>query len=207
MTNEIRVLVVEDHFVARLGIRQLVQDASDMCVVAEATSGAEAVRLFREHRPDVVLMDLRLPGLDGIQATSAICSETPDARVLFLSTYAREAEVRRALRAGALGYVLKDADSIEILRAIRCVHRGDRHLPPALARVLEDGERDALNARELRILELMAEGRSNPEIAAATGLAASTVRVYITAVFQQLGVKNRTEAVAAARARGLVRER
>lgn len=205
--DRIRVLIVEDHFIARFGLKGLINDQKDMVVAAEAANGAEAFTKYKESRPDVVLMDLRLPELDGIQATAAICREDPEARVLIFSTYDREDEVARALSAGARGYILKEADGRELLEAVRVVRAGGKYLRPGLAqRLAENAQRERLNARELQILQLMWRGLSNREIADELSLTHGTVRIYVSHVFEKLGVKKRTEAVAVGIERGLIRE-
>jgi two-component system NarL family response regulator len=205
--KRIRVLVVEDHFVARFGLKGLIDDQPDMTVVAEAATGPQAVKLHAQHRPDVVLMDLRLPELDGIGATAAICRDDQAAKVLMFSTYDREEEVARALEAGAKGYILKEADGRELLSAIRVVFEGGRYLRPGLAqRLAENAQRERLNAREMQILHLMWKGLSNREIADELKLTHGTVRIYVSHVFEKLGVGKRTEAVAVALERGLIRD-
>lgn len=203
----LRILIVEDHFIARFGLKGLLGDQPDMVVVGEAVSGVEAFNLFRKLRPDLVLMDLRIPELDGIQTTAAMMREDPAAKVLIVSTYDREEEVARALDAGARGYVLKDADGRELLSAIRAVAAGGRYMHPSLEqRVAQVAQREKLNVREIQILQLMWKGLSNRDIAATLGLTAGTVRIYASHIFSKLGVKKRTEAVSVAVARGLIRE-
>ncbi len=202
---KLRVLVVEDHFIARLGISTLVDGEPDMEVVGQAESGRLGVQLYRERAPDVVLMDLRLPELDGAAATAAICREDPRARVLVLSHYEREEDVARALDAGARGYVKKETDGAALLDAIRRVARGERHLPPAIAARLEDrAPRAGLSRRELDILRGVFRGQSNAEIARALDISEGTVRIHVSNVLLKLGVKRRTEAIAVALKKGLL---
>jgi two-component system NarL family response regulator len=205
-SKKIRVLVADDHFVARFGLKGLLGDQPDLEVVGEAKSGAEAVTLARQSRPDVVLMDLRMPGLDGVQATAAILREDPKARVLIVSSYDTEADVLRVNEAGAAGYIMKEAEPEELLRAIRAVAAGGRYLPPNIQARLEEGaEHGKLNARDLRILQHIGEGLSNKEIAEKMSLTAGTVRIYVSNILARLGVANRAEAVSLAIRRGLIR--
>lgn len=201
----IRVLVVEDHFLARFALLEFLGDQPDMVTVAKAESGREAVALFREHRPDVVLMDLVLPEMDGQAALQAIVRETPEARVLVLSNLDGEEDIHRALRAGARGYLRKDVTGPVLLDAIRRVHMGHRYFPPEVAEKLADRALQVeLTPRELEVLRLLCAGKSGREIAATLKLRESTVRIYISNVLVKLGARRRTEAIALAIKRGLV---
>ncbi len=205
--RKIRVLVADDHFVARFGLKGLLEDQPDMDVVGEARSGAEAVAAARQNRPDVVLMDLRMPGLDGVQATSAILRDDPSAKVLIISSYDTEVEVLRVHEAGAAGYVMKEAEPDEILTAVRTVAAGGKYLPANIQARLDQGaEHGKLNARDLRILQYIGAGLSNKEIAEKLSLTAGTVRIYVSNILTRLGVSNRAEAVSLGIARGLVRQ-
>jgi two-component system NarL family response regulator len=205
--RKIRVLIADDHFVARFGLKGLMEDQGDIEVVGEAKTGAEAVTLARQYKPDVVLMDLRMPGLDGVQATAAVLREDPKARVLIVSSYDTEADVLRVNEAGAAGYVMKEAEPDEILKAVRAVAAGGKYLPANIqARLDEGAEHGKLNARDLRILQHIGEGLSNKEIAEKMGLTAGTVRIYVSNILARLGVSNRAEAVSLALARGLIRQ-
>jgi two-component system, NarL family, response regulator len=206
VVERIKVVVVEDHFLPRFAVTRLIEDSPDMTVVAEAETGWRAIELYREHRPDVVLMDLRLPELDGTSATAALVREFPDARVLVLSHYESEADVGGAMRAGARGFLKKDVKGETLLGAIREVAAGRSFVPEALAdRLAATPPGLALSKRELDILKLVFKGLSNPEIGAALGISEGTVRVHMSNIMNKLGVKRRTEAVNAALGRGLLR--
>jgi DNA-binding NarL/FixJ family response regulator len=202
----IRVLVVEDHFLARLALTTLLGDQRDIKVVATATSGREAIALHASHRPDVTLMDLRLPELDGFAAIAEICRATPDARILVLSNYESEEDVHRALSAGAKGYLKKDATGEILVEAIRRVDQGQRYLPPSVAeRLSERSEESPLTPRELQVLDLIFKGLANKEIGETLSLTPGTVRIYVSNILAKLGVERRTEAVSVALRRGLLR--
>jgi len=173
--------------------------------VAEAENGERAVALFREHRPDVVLMDLRMPVMDGVEAIRTITAEFPAARILALTTYEGDADIRRALEAGARGYLLKDMLLTEVISAVRAVRRGERVIPAAVAtRLAEFPERSELSERELEVLQLVARGLSNKEVARAIGRTDETVKIHLKNIFAKLDVADRTEAVTVALTRGLI---
>ena len=212
MTSPIRILLVDDQQLIRLGFRLVLEAESDLIVVAEAADGVEAVAAAREHSPDVVLMDVRMPRLDGIAATSAIIAERPAARVLVLTTFDLDEYAFAALRAGASGFLLKDAQAHELVAAIRAVHRGDATLSPRVTRRMLQlfGDRlpgdatpppgtecghEKLTARERDVLIAMAKGRSNPEIAADLFLSESTVKTHVGRVLSKLGARDRVQAV------------
>lgn len=202
----IRVLVVEDHFLARLAVTTLVGDASDMTVVAVAETGKQAIELVAAHAPDVVLMDLRLPELDGVGATAAICAAHPGARVLVLSNYESDEEIAGALAAGARGFLRKDVSGPELLDAIRRVAQGLRYLPANVANKLAERQgQAALTTREVEVLEHVFKGGSNRDIARALDITEGTVRIHVSNILLKLGVKRRTEAVAVALKRGILR--
>lgn len=202
----IRVLVVDDHPLIRGGLAAMLATQADMALVGEAAGGEDAVAQYRAHRPDVVLMDVRMPGVDGVEATRRIRAEFPGARVVALSTYGGDADVQRALEAGARGYLLKDTPQDGIVAALRAVHAGRRALPPAVAQRLAEHAGDArLTEREVEVLALMAGGRSNKQIAAEIGRSDETVKLHLKHVFEKLGVADRTGAVTAAVRRGLIR--
>jgi two-component system, NarL family, response regulator len=204
-TAHIRVLVADDHPVVRAGLSAVIAQQSDLELVAEAENGARAVALFREQRPDVALMDLRMPLMDGVEAIRAITTEFPDARILALTTYEGDADIRRALEAGAWGYLLKDMLLTDVLTAVRTVQRGERVIPVAVAaRLAEFPERSELTDREAEVLRLVARGLSNREVARAVGRTEETVKIHLKNVFAKLGVADRTEAVTVALARGLI---
>jgi DNA-binding NarL/FixJ family response regulator len=201
----IRVLVADDHPVVRAGLGAVIAEQDDLELVAEAENGANAVGLFREHRPDVALMDLRMPVMDGVEAIRAITTEFPDARILALTTYEGDADIRRALEAGASGYLLKDMLLTEVLTAVRAVHRGERVIPIAVAaRLAEFPERTDLTEREAEVLQLVARGLSNKEVAHAIGRTDETVKIHLKNAFAKLDVADRTEAVTVALTRGLI---
>jgi DNA-binding NarL/FixJ family response regulator len=200
-----RVLVADDHPVVRAGLSAVITEQSDLELVAEAENGARAVALFREHRPDVALMDLRMPVMDGVEAIRTIATEFPDARILAVTTYEGDADIRRALEAGASGYLLKDMLLTEVLTAVRAVHRGERVIPIAVAaRLAEFPERSDLTEREAEVLQLVARGLSNKEVARAIGRTDETVKIHLKNAFAKLAVADRTEAVTVALTRGLI---
>ena len=201
----IRVLVADDHPVVRAGLGAVIAEQDDLELVAEAENGATAVALFRDHRPDVALMDLRMPVMDGVGAIRAITTEFHDARILALTTYEGDADIRRALEAGASGYLLKDMLLTEVLTAVRAVHRGERVIPIAVAARLEEfPERTDLTEREAEVLQLVARGLSNKEVARAIGRTDETVKIHLKNAFAKLAVADRTEAVTVALTRGLI---
>jgi DNA-binding NarL/FixJ family response regulator len=204
-SERIRVLVADDHPVVRAGLAAVIAGEADLLLVAQAENGERACGLFREHQPDVVLMDLRMPIMDGVQAIRTITAEFPAARILALTTYEGDADIRRALEAGARGYLLKDMLLTEVITAIRAVRRGDRVIPTAVAaRLAEFPERSDLTERELEVLQLVARGLSNKQVARAIGRTDETVKIHLKNMFAKLGVADRTEAVTIALARGLI---
>ena len=201
----IRVMTVDDHPIFRDGLAALLSFYKDFELVAEAADGAQAVQLFRAHRPDVTLMDLSMPVMGGAQATETITSEFPDARIIALTTYEGDADIHRALRAGARGYLLKDALRNQIADAIRSVHRGGRVVPATVAQKLaEYTPRIELTERELEVLALMAKGQSNKEIADSIGRTEATVKVHVLHILSKLSVDDRTAAVTVALKRGMI---
>jgi DNA-binding NarL/FixJ family response regulator len=201
----IRVLAADDHPMVRAGLAAVIDAEPDMELVGEASNGREALDLYREHRPDVILMDLRMPGMDGLAATRAILGEFPTARIVMLSTYDGDEDIHRALEAGAKGYLLKDMLRTEVLNTIRAVHRGQKAIPAAVAaRLAEYVPRVQLSEREREVLELVAKGLSNKEIARVIGRAEETVKVHLKNIFEKLGVEDRTEAVTTALQRGII---
>ena len=204
-TGRRRILVADDHPVVRAGLAAVITQEPDLLLVAEAENGERAVALFREHQPDVVLMDLRMPQMGGVEAIQLITGEFPEARILALTTYEGDADIRRALRAGARGYLLKDMLLSDVITAIRTVLRGERVIPAAVAtRLAEFPERSDLTDRELEVLELVGRGLSNKEVAKAIGRMDETVKIHLKNIFAKLGVADRTEAVTVALARGLI---
>ena len=204
-SRAIRVRVVDDHVTVREGLAAILARQADMEVVAEAANGREAVALWRIHRPDVVLLDLRMPVLDGIGTIDRIRSEDASARILVLTTFDTDVEISGAIKAGAKGYLLKDAPRETLLDAIRKVDSGETIIPAALVTKLASGVSfDALTTREQDVLTLVARGRSNKEIASALMITETTVKSHLRSVFAKLRVLSRTEAIAAASRRGLV---
>ena len=205
MTQSIRILTVDDHPLLRQGIATLLADEPDMSVVAEAITGREAVEQFRKHRPDVTLMDLQLPEMNGLEATIAIHGEFPDARIIILTTYSGDVQVVRALKAGAHGYLLKSMLRKELVDAIRAVHVGRKALSPeASFAVAEHAMTDELSPAELRVLRLISEGESNKEIAATLGVSVDTVKGQVRSILSKLGASDRTQAVMTAVKRGII---
>lgn len=203
--ERIRLMIVEDHFVVRVGLAAIINSQPDMIVVAEAGNGRQAVDLFDEHQPDVTLMDLRIPGLNGIEAIAAIVGKYPRARIIVLSTYSGDEDIFRALQAGARAYFLKDIKGQDLINAIRAVDAGQRPLPPEIAsRLAERVHRSDLSPRELEILKLIAKGHSNKEIAAELEISEGTVRVHASNIIGKLGCGDRAQAVAEAFQRGII---
>jgi DNA-binding NarL/FixJ family response regulator len=203
----IRILVAEDHILVRDGLVGILNHQSDMTVVAEADNGEQAVALYWQHQPDVTLMDLRMPKLEGATAIAQIRAGFPEARIIVLTTYDGDADIYRGLEAGASGYLLKDATSQELLSAVRAVHQGQRQIAPRVALKLAerfDGSEN-LTERELTVLQLLAQGNNNQNIGIALGISQGTVKFHVTHILHKLGVSDRTQAVIAAFKRGLVR--
>jgi two-component system NarL family response regulator len=199
------VLIADDHPVVRAGLAAVIAQEPDLEIVGEADNGERAVALFREHQPNVVLMDLRMPQVGGVEAIERIMTEFPGARILALTTYDGDADIRRALRAGARGYLLKDMLLSDVISAIRTVLRGERVIPIAVAtRLAEFPERSDLTERELEVLHLVGRGLSNKEVAKAIGRMDETVKIHLKNIFAKLGVDDRTQAVTVALARGLI---
>ena len=196
----IRILVVDDHFTVRMGLSASLNMEPDMEVIAEACNGEEAIQIHGAHRPEVVLMDGRLPGLSGSQTTAAILKDFPQAKVLMLSTHSGQEEIYRALQAGARGYVLKSAVREELLlSAIRAVHAGKMHVDPVVAQSLAERiTHQPLTTREFEVLGMLAKGLSNKEIGAQLHVAEVTVKQHVSHLFQKLNVSDRTQAVTVA---------
>ena len=204
-SKPIRILVVDDHFIVRMGLSASLNVESDMQVVAEAGSAEAAITAYREHRPTLVIMDLRLPDMSGVDCSAAIVREFPDANILILSTHSGEEEVYRSLRAGARGYVLKSVMREELLRAIREVHQGRRYLESAVALLLAERlSHRTLTQRELEVLRMVAKGLGNKEIGAALNIAEVTVKLHVSHVLEKLNVNDRTQAATVALQRGII---
>jgi two-component system, NarL family, response regulator len=201
----IRVLCVDDHALVRKGIASILANEPDITLVGEASNGNDAVRLFRELRPDVVLMDLRMPALDGVDTTKAILAESPGARVLALTSYDGDQDIYRALEAGVRGYLLKETAHADVVDAIRAVHAGKRLMPPDVAvRLSEYFPTIALTRRETEVLELVSQGLGNKEIANRIGTASGTVKMHVQNILDKLGAADRTHAVTMAIRRGIL---
>ena len=205
--TRIRILVADDHAVVRMGLVSLVHSEPDLEVVGEAEDGRQALEMFQAARPDVVLADLRMPVMDGVAMTQAMCRESPSTRVIILSSYEGDEEIYRALEAGARGYLLKkDSLGDDVLKAIRAVHGGQRYIPPTVAATLaERMHRSELTPRELDVLKAVASGMSNKRIADRLAITEGTVKIHVTNILSKLAVSDRTEAVTAAIRRGILR--
>ena len=201
----IRILSVDDHPLLREGIAMLIENQPDMVLVAQASTGNEAIQQFREHRPDVTLMDLRLPDMSGIDALITIRTESPDACVVMLTTYEGDVEIQRALQAGARGYLLKTTPAKELVEVIRQTFAGKKRIPAEVAAQLAEhmGE-EALTAREIEVLKHLAEGNRNKDIADRLFISEETVKVHIKHIMEKLGANDRTQAVSIAVRRGII---
>jgi two-component system NarL family response regulator len=201
----IRLMLVDDHYVVRMGLRGIFEDEADLVVAAEAEDGIEAVARFREHQPDVVLMDLRLPALGGIEAVRAIRAEFPHACIVMLTTFDGDEDIRRALEAGAASYLFKSAPGAELVAMVRAAHRGCSALPQSVrARLDEYGGDASLTPRELEVLHLISKGLNNREIGEVLGFSRNTAKAHLKHILAKLGVADRTEAATAAIHRGIL---
>jgi DNA-binding NarL/FixJ family response regulator len=206
--SDIRILVADDHDVVRRGLTALLDGTDGFAVVGAAADGEEAVALAGEHEPDVVLMDLSMPGVDGIEATRRLMAERPDSRVVVLTSFSDRERILDALDAGAVGYLLKDAEPDELLRGIEAAARGESPLAPKAAKAVLTARAESrpaaeLTARELEVLALLGEGLANKQIARRLGIAEKTVKAHLTSVFQSIGVTDRTQAALWARSHGI----
>jgi two-component system NarL family response regulator len=203
--TKIRVLIVDDHSLVAEGLANIINYDPEMTVVAQAEDGQQAIYRYREHQPDVTLMDLRMPRMGGVEAITAICTEFKSARIIVLTTYDGDEDIYRGLRVGAQGYLLKDAKPNELLNAIRIIHSGQHYVSPTVARKLvERMNNPVLSERELEVLRLMAQGLSNQDIGTALNIGESTVKSHVTRILSKLGVNDRTQAVIVAVKRGFV---
>jgi len=205
MNEPIRILVAEDHLVARVGVSTIVNMQPDMTVVAEASNGQQAVEMYKKHLPDVVLLDMRMPGMSGVEAATAIRKEYPNAHMIALTTYGGDEDIRRALAAGVQAYLTKDVLHDELLKAIRAVHGGQTYLPAGVAASLAAQiPRPDLSAREIQVLELIVQGLANKQIAYSLSIAEHTVKNHVKSILSKLGVQDRTQAATAAIQRGII---
>jgi DNA-binding NarL/FixJ family response regulator len=204
-SKPIRILVVDDHFMVRMGLSASLNVEADMEVVAEAGNGDAALQAYRKHRPSLVMMDLRLPGMSGIECTAAILHEFSEACILMLSTHSGEEEIYRAMQAGAKGYIVKSIIREELLRAVREVHEGRQYVDPIVAwHLAERRSHRALSTREVEVLGMVAKGLGNKEIATALNIAEVTVKLHVSHVLEKLSVKDRTQAATVALQRGII---
>lgn len=205
MAEKLTIMLVDDHYLVRVGLTSVIALEADMTVCAEASTGEQAVGLFRARRPNVTLMDLRLPGMSGLKTTQAIRAEFPDARIIVLSTYVSDEEIYAALQAGAMAYLMKSVGREELTQAIRKAAAGRRHIPAELATRLADRmSRAHLSTRELDVLRLLVGGKRNREIASVLDITEGTVKLHVSSILGKLGVVDRTEAVTVALQRGIV---
>jgi two-component system, NarL family, response regulator len=204
-TLPIRVLIADDHAIFRQGLATIINRDPDMNVIAQAENGEQAIALFEEHQPDVTLMDLRMPEVEGVAAIGAICASAKSARIIVLTTYDSDEDIYRGLQAGAKGYLLKETEPDELLNAIRTVHRGQKYIPPDVgAKLVQRLSNPELSERELEVLHSLAQGMSNAEIAAALSIGEGTVKSHINRILNKLDVSDRTQAVIVAIKRGIV---
>ena len=204
-TKQIRIIVVDDQAVVRQGFVSLINTVADMEVIAEGTNGQQAIELYRQHKPDIMLIDLRMPVLSGVEAIAAIRREFPAARMIVLTTYDGDEDIYRSLQAGAQGYLLKDVFFEELEEAIRKVHSGSRRIPAAVAeRLAERMSGSELTGRELEVLQQIVAGKSNKEIGSHLNISEATVKSHINNILSKLGVTDRTQAATTALQRGIV---
>jgi two-component system NarL family response regulator len=204
--NIIRILLIDDHYMVRIGLKAILSLEAEFCIAGEAEDGPGGLELFRKCVPDVTLMDLRMPGMSGVEATTAILAEFPNAKIIMLTTYDGDEDVYRGLKSGAKGYVLKRVRADELVQAIKTVHAGGRYLSAeAERRLAEHAPGSELTEREREVLQYVAKGLNNKEIGDLLGCTRFTVKFHVQNIIQKLAVSDRTEAVAAAMQRGILR--
>lgn len=205
-SGKIRVLVVDDHPLMRIGIAAMINAQQDMIAAAQAESGEEALKLYAQHRPDIVLVDLRLQGMSGVELIQTIRRKNPEAKFVVLTAYEGDENIHQALEAGARGYLIKGMPHDTLIDALRRVQAGSRYLPRPVEKILESRMIDSdLSPREREILALIVDGKTNKEIAAELGIARATVKCHVSVIFSRMGVEDRTQAAVAALRRGLIR--
>ena len=203
--HRIQILIAEDHLIARVGVKTIINTQPDMIVIAEAANGSQAVELFRKHQPNITLMDMLMPGVSGMEAIAEIRREQPDARIIALSTYSGDEDIRRAIAAGARSYLTKDVLHDDLIRTIHAVHAGENYLPPRIAAALESGARSGiLSAREMEVLTLIVRGLGNKHIAYELTIAEHTVKNHVKSILEKLKVDDRTQAATEAIKRGII---
>jgi DNA-binding NarL/FixJ family response regulator len=205
MKKKIRILIVDDHYLVRIGLATSINVEPDMAVMAEASTGPQAIEVFRKQKPDVVLMDLRLPGMSGEEATTQLCREFPDARVIMISTFEGHEDIFRSVQAGARSYLSKNVLRDELLKTIRAVHAGEFYLPtPFAGRLMERMRAPELSSREGEVLALVVKGLTNKEIAGTLSIAEITVKNHVSSILAKLHASDRTQASTIAIQRGIV---
>jgi DNA-binding NarL/FixJ family response regulator len=193
--KKIRLMLVEDHMLMRMGLVSATRIEPDMVVVAEVDDGRKAVESFRKHKPDVILMDLRLPGMDGIQVIKELRCESPEVRIVVLSSYGGGDDVTSAIKSGAAGYVMKNMPLQQVLEAVRAVYHGGQYVPREIAGRMSARMQSDISAREIEVLRLIAQGRSNKEIGSEFGITEGTVKAHVTNIFAKLGATDRAQAI------------
>jgi two-component system, NarL family, response regulator len=205
MSQAIQILIADDHAIFRQGLATIISRDPEMKVIAQAENGQQAIDLFREYQPDIILMDLRMPEVNGVEAIGAIRAGFKSARIIVLTTYDSDEDIYRGLQAGAKGYLLKETEPDELLNAIRTVHRGQQYIPPDVgAKLVQRLRNPELSERELAVLRSMAQGMSNAEIAAVLSIGEGTVKSHVNRILNKLDVSDRTQAVIVAVKRGIV---
>jgi DNA-binding NarL/FixJ family response regulator len=202
--SKIRIMLVEDHILMRMGLVSATRIEPDMVVVAESEDGSQALENFRKHKPDVTIVDLRLPGMDGIELIKALRRESPDAKILVLTSYAGGDDVSRAIQSGAAGYVVKNMPLDRVLEAVRAIQAGGQYIPSEIGSRMSQRMQSELSTRELEVLRLIGKGCSNKEIAALLGIVEGTVKAHVTNIFTKLGAVDRTQAITIAMKRQIL---